>query len=297
MGKLEDMAAFVKIVEAGSLTAAASQLQVAKSAVSRRLAELEHRLGTQLIQRTTRNSSLTETGRAYYEQAQEILANVEELDLSVTNKTPELAGQLKIALPLSCAALNLTSIIGAFAQMHPQVTMELRLGDWHTNLIDEGFDLAIRISDLKDSSLIARKLATIRHEICASPAYTREFGVPEHPNDLRNHRALKYSNASRSQWHLIGPGKSRSSVAVPTKLRANNGEILCELAIAGKGIALLPTFLTWRYVQDGRLVRLLPEYAPDDLSAYVIYPRARQRSPLIRAFTEFLLKEYTAGFG
>ena len=202
MGQLENMTAFVRIVEAGSISRASEQLGTVKSAVSRRLVELEQELGVQLIQRTTRTSSLTEAGRNYYQRAVQILADVSELNNSSSNKTLELEGQLRIAVPTSFGLLHLAPAINEFAELHPKLIIHLDFSDRKVDLVEEGFDLAIRIAALKDSSLIARRLAPVKIVMCASPDYLKRFGAPKTPGDLKHHRCPALCAASRLEMEI-----------------------------------------------------------------------------------------------
>lgn len=198
MGQLEDMDVFVRIVDAGGISRAADQLGVAKSAISRRLVELERRLGAQLLLRTTRQSSLTEAGQSYYRRALQILADVSELDAETSSQQVALRGGLKIAVPLSFGLEHLAPAVMEFAGMHPEVIIRLDLSDRQVDLVAESFDLAIRIAALKDSTLIARRLAPIRMVLCASPDYLERQGHPQRPQDLKSHHGLHYGHATGS---------------------------------------------------------------------------------------------------
>jgi len=293
MDRFADMQMFVKVVESASISGAAERLEVAKSAVSRRLAELESRLGVQLFQRTTRRLNLTDSGRSYYERCQRILADVEEAETAVSQQHGALSGKLRVALPLSFGLLHLVPLINAFAEEHPELEFELDFNDRQIDLMQEGFDLAVRIATLADSSLIARHLFAVRHMVCASPAYLAQHGKPKTPLELANHACLGYSNlAAPDVWSFSQAGGGAAKVRVPLKLRANNGDFLCKAAIAGHGIVLQPTFYMAEAICRGELVPLLRNVQWPELHAYAVYPPARHLSTRVRAFIDFLVAQF-----
>ena len=253
MGQLEDMSAFVRIVESGSISRAAEQLGVAKSAMSRRLAELEERLGAQLLQRTTRKSSLTEAGKSYYQCARRILGDVDGLNAAISGTRSSLEGHLKIAAPLSFGLQHLPPAINEFAKAHPELVMQLDFSDRLVDLVEEGFDLTIRIAELEDSTHIARKLAPIKHVICASPAYLEAHGTPRTPQELSAHQALQYVLEPRSVWKLTAPDDKAVNARIQSKMTANNGDFLREAALSGQGLVRLPTFIVWAGTPTGRV--------------------------------------------
>lgn len=294
MDRFADMQMFVKLVETGSISAAAERLEIAKSAVSRRLAELETRLAVQLFQRTTRRMNLTDSGRSFYERCQRILADVDEAELAVSQAHGALSGKLRVALPLSFGLLHLTPVINQFAADHPQLAFELDFNDRQVDLMQEGFDVAIRIARLADSSLIARRLAPIRHTVSASPAYLAQHGTPKTPADLAAHACLVYSNlANPGVWTYQDPKGEPGSVEVPIKLKANNGDFLCEAAIAGQGIVMHPTFYVAEPIHCGKLVPILVDYQWPVLAAYAVYPPTRHLSTRVRAFVDFLAQKFS----
>ncbi len=282
------MAVFAKIVETGGISAAAGQLGIAKSAVSRRLNELETRLGVQLLNRTTRSSTLTEAGRLYYGRTQSILSQVDDLNDALCFDVGELKGTLKVAVPLSFGLLHLAPAVNEFAACHPDLVIDLSFADRQIDLIEEGVDLAIRIAELSDSTLIARRLTTIRHVLCASPAYLAANGVPETPADLASHTLLRYKSPTGRVHHLTDAEGRPHEIAGRTGMRANNGDFLKEACIAGHGIYLMPSFIAWRALQDGRLVRLLPDYGCTELGAYAVYPHTRFLTQRVRVFIDYL---------
>lgn len=292
MGQLEDMAMFARIVEAGSMSRVAEQAGIARSAVSRRLAALEQSLDTQLLVRNTRNSTLTDAGSSFYERARQILADVEELNSETSGSRTQLDGHLRIAAPVSFGVLHLSGAVNEFAEKYPALSLHLDFNDRQVDLIREGLDLAIRIADLKDSDYLARKIATIRRVLCASPKYLEEFGCPTAPEDLAAHRILGYTNAPTSSWLLEGPDGRRFRVNPPITISANNGDYLCAAARASLGIGIAPTFIAGPDIKSGKLVRVLPEYSIPLLGAYVVYPRTRFLSKRARCFMDFLVERF-----
>jgi DNA-binding transcriptional LysR family regulator len=292
MDRFADMRMFVAVVDAGSISGAAERLEVAKSAVSRRLTDLEARLGAELLHRTTRRLGLTDSGRAFFERAQRILADLEEAEQAVSQAHGAIRGRLKVALPLSFGLLHLAGLINEFLGLHPEVEFDLDFNDRQIDLMQEGFDLAIRIARLPDSSLIARKLAPIRHALCASPDYLARHGTPARADDLASHAGLVYSNlANPGLWSYVRPDGQPGSVQVPVKLRANNGDFLCRAAIAGQGVILHPTFYLSDAIRTGELVPLLTDHAWPELNAYALYPPTRHLSRRVRAFVDFLAEK------
>lgn len=289
MDRFSGMRIFVSIVEAGSITAAAERLNLAKSAVSRGLAELEAHLGAALIQRTTRRLNLTDSGRAYYERCLGILSDVAEAESAVSQSHGALKGHLKVALPLSFGLLHLAPLIQGFMTEHPDIRFELDFNDRQIDLMQEGFDLAVRIATLADSSLIARRLAPIRHVVAASPAYLARRGTPRTAADLAQHDCLAYSNVSDpGLWHFHDPEGQAGQVRVPVRLAASSGEFLLRAAIAGEGLVMLPTFYLHDAFRAGQLVPLLADHRWPELAAYAVYPPTRHLSTRARTFVDFL---------
>lgn len=289
MDRFAHMQVFVSVVETGSISAAAERLGLAKSAVSRRLAELETRLGASLIQRTTRRLNLTDSGRDYYARCVAILADVDEAEAAASQAHAALRGGLKVALPLSFGLLHLAPLIQAFMTQHSEVRFELDFNDRQIDLMQEGFDLAIRIAILEDSSLIARRLAPIRHAVCASPGYLARHGTPQAPAQLADHVCLAYSNQrDLGLWSYRGPDGQAGKVRVPVRLAASSGDFLMRAAIAGEGLVLLPTFYVHEALRSGQLVQVLADHGWPELSAYAVYPPTRHLSSRARALVDFL---------
>jgi DNA-binding transcriptional LysR family regulator len=289
MDRFADMQMLVSVVEAGSISAAAERLNLAKSAVSRRLAELEARLGVSLIHRTTRRLNLTDSGRAYYDRCVVILADLDEAEAAVSQAHQALKGRLKVALPHSFGLLHLAPLVQDFMTRHPEVRFELDFNDRQIDLMQEGFDLAIRIATLTDSSLIARRLAPIRHAACASPDYLARHGTPRIAADMAQHVCLAYSNLSDpGLWSYRGPDGLSGSVRVPVRLAASSGDFLLRAALAGEGLILFPTFYLHEALRSGQLVQVLADHSWPELSAYAVYPPTRHLSRRVRAFIDFV---------
>ncbi|MDB5577052.1 MAG: putative LysR family transcriptional regulator [Bradyrhizobium sp.] len=295
MSLFDDMAVFVRAVEAGSFSGAAQRLGIAKSVVSRRIGSLEARLGTSLFHRTTRRLSLTETGIAYFDRARRILSDVAEADDVARRLQGELKGKLRVAAPMSFGWRHLSPAIMEFLSIHPQLEVDLDLNDRRVDLVSEGYDLAIRIGKLADSSLIARTLAPCRHVACASPAYLAARGMPITPADLaaQGHDCLVYSNRpAAEQWRFRVGGEWWDAPVVPRRLSVNNGEALREAALAGLGLIVLPTFIVGDAVAAGTLTLVLPDYEFFDPSIHAIWPPNRHLSAKIRALVDFLTERF-----
>ena len=291
MDRFENMENFIRVVEAGSISGAADRFGVAKSAVSRRLKELESHLGVQLFHRTTRQMNLTETGRSFYQQAQRILQDVLEAELATSQAHGVLKGRLKVALPLSFGLMHLGPAINDFMQAHPQIEFDLDFNDRQVDIMEEGFDLAVRIAKLPDSSFIARRLAPIHSVMCASPDYLARHGIPQTPAELVEHQCLAYNLLKDFEhWHLQDAAGKAIKVKIHPCLKAGNGEFLRDAAVAGLGIVLIPSFIVYEEIQKGRLRPLLDDYTVAPLEAYAVYPQTRHLSQRVRAFVDFLLQ-------
>lgn len=292
MGQLEEMANFVRVVDAGGVSRAADQLDIAKSAVSRRLAELEARLGVQLLTRSTRSMTLTDAGKTLYERSVRILSEVSEAEDEISVSEAALRGNLRLAAPLTFGLRHLAGAIVDFSAMHTEVIFDVDFNDRRIDLIDEGIDLAIRIGELADSSLIARRLTTVRHAVCASPAYFEEFGVPARPSDLQKHRGLRYTNRPQNRWAWRAPDGSKGTAMTNSVMQANNGDFLLQAAMAGVGIVISPTFIVCDAIRDGRLQAVLTEYQWSPINAYAVYPENRHLPKRVKAFIDFLVERF-----
>ena len=293
MAQFYEIQTFVSVVEYGGFSAAADRLGIAKSAVSRRLADLEARLGVQLLHRTTRRITLTDSGRGFYERCKQLLSDLDEAEQSVSQAHGALRGSLRITMPAAFGLLHIAPAITDFTKQHPGIAFELDFNDRQVDLLGEGFDLAIRIARLADSSLIARRLAPIRFTVCASHEYITAHGAPLTPQDLMQHACLIYSNSTEpGVWSYERSDGERVAVNVGVKLKANNGDFLRAAAIAGVGIVMLPTFYVHDAVADGRLLSLLPEVSWPVVNAYALYPPTRHLSTRVRAFVDFLAARF-----
>lgn len=293
MDRLASMEAFVRVAECKSFSEAARRLRSSKSLISRQVAALEAELGVRLFHRTTRSLSLTEEGRSYHAQVTRILNDIEEANQSVSRAQAAPRGRLKLSAPMSFGILHLAPALPDFLARYPEVALDLNLNDRYVDVVDEGFDLAIRIGRLADSSLVARKLATLRMILCASQDYLLTHGTPGIPEDLRRHQCLCYStNSLAPEWRFAAPDGSPLAVQIDGRLHANNGDALRIAALRGQGIVYLPSFIVGGDLQAGTLVSLLPDYIPADSGIYAVYPHSRHLSAKVRAFIDFLAERF-----
>jgi DNA-binding transcriptional LysR family regulator len=293
MDRLAAIEAFVRVAECGSFSQAAQRLHSSKSVVSRQVGALEAELGARLIHRTTRALTLTEAGRSYFERATRILADLDEANASVGQLQSAPRGQLRVNAPMSFGFLHLASAVPDFLNRYGDVELELIMNDRFVDLVEEGFDVAVRIGKLEDSSLVARRLAPMRRTVCAAPSYLQRRGIPDSPEDLKSHECLCYSNVGMTQeWRFVRPDGRPWPIEVHGRLHANNGDALRVAALQGFGLAVLPRFLTGRDVQSGALVSVLEPFMPQDSAVYAVYPHARHLSPKVRAFVDFLAERF-----
>ena len=289
---LEEMAVFARVVALGSLSAAARELGTSPARVSRRLSALEGRLGVRLVNRTTRTLNLTVEGSRYYEACTRVLADVQEADAEVAAGRVEPRGALKVALPASFGHQHVAPLVPKFAERYPKVQLALSLSDRSVNVMDEGFDVAVCIADLRDSSLAARRLAPNRRVVCASPAYLAAHGTPRTPEDLAKHNCLVVSDFGANWEYKTREGRS-TSVRVQGRYACDNWEVLREWALAGLGIALKSTWDVYRQLEDGSLVALLPDYVfHSEVAIYAVYPHRRFLPAKTRVFIEFLAESF-----
>ena len=289
MDKLEAMRAFVEVVDHSGFAAAGRHMGQSRSVINKLVAQLEADLGVQLLQRTTRRVSPTDMGRAYYERCVDILAEVRAAELSVAQMQVEPKGTLRINAPMSFGTMHLGEAIAHFMVRYPDIQVQMTLSDRFVDLIAEGFDVTLRISlDQPEEALISHEIAPVRLVLCASSDYLSKHGIPAHPDDLKQHHCLKYGYlATGSRWHLTGPNRSYS-VPINCRCYSNNGEVLRESAIAGVGIALLPTFIVGEALKSGALSIVLPNYSPTPISARLCYAANRHLSTKIQLLTAFL---------
>ena len=292
MDRLAAMQAFAKVVETGSFTRAAEALGISRTMATVHVGRLEEHLHIRLLNRTTRRLSLTEAGSAYYERCAALLGEIDGLESSLEAMAEEPAGVLKVSAPVSFGVLHLGSALAEYAEKHPAVRFDLSLNDRTVDLVEEGYDVAIRIARLVDSSLVARRLADTTLCVCASPAYVKRHGAPRHPRELATRPCLGYAYAGTGdKWTFTGP-EGPVEVRVRTESRANNGDLLRMLAIHGHGIALLPSFIVADDLQARRLVRLLPRYNAGELGVFAIYPSRKHLSAKVRTLVDFLAQRF-----
>ena len=289
---LADVLAFVRVIETGSFARAAERLGVSKSIVSRRVARLEAGLGARLLARTTRGTQPTEVGSTYYARASAILSELEAAHEAVASAVSDIAGPIRMTAPLSFGVLHLAPVLSEFLLAHPRVELDVSFEDRMVDVIGGGFDLAVRIGNLPDSSLVARRLAPVRAVIVASPAYLARHGEPQHPYDLAQHEALLYANSGPNEpWRFKIDGHWET-VRVTGRLRANNGDMLREAAEAGLGIARMPTFIASSGLESGRLKPVLPGWPLDEGGLHAVMPPGRAATARVRALVDFLAQRF-----
>lgn len=292
MDRLREMECLVAVVEAGSFVGAAETLRLSKAAVSRGVIELEARLGARMLQRTTRRLSVTEAGRAYYGRCKQILAELEEADSAVGEVTGHPIGKLRVNAPLSFGIRHLAPVWGPFMARYPDVELEVDLSDRLVDVVNEGYDLVIRISRMRDSTLVHRQLATTRIVAVATPEYLARHGRPKSVAALADHVVIGYSYAADGDtWHFITPDGPRDVLTRP-HMRANNGETCQAVMLAHQGIALQPDFLVGDALAAGALVEVLPECRSDELGIYVVYPSRKHLSVKMRVLVDYLVEAF-----
>lgn len=290
MDQLASIRAFTTVIEAGGFARAARRLGCSTATVTRQVQDLEARLGVRLLVRTTRRVRPTDTGAAYHRHCQRILEDLAEADAQASLEAVEPRGVLRVSAPLSFGWHRLGAVVPGFMQAYPQVAVELMVSDRFVNLLDEGYDVAVRIGQLRDSMLRSRRLGADRLLLCASPDYVARYGNPRAPGDLQRHECLCYSYQGagrRNTWVLWREGQP-VQVTVSGRYEVNNGDLLREAAIGGLGIAYQPAFLIGAAVEQGELVRLLPDYDGSKLGIYAVYPHRTHLSGRLRAFLDYL---------
>lgn len=287
--RFEDLRVLVAVVAAGGIGAGAERLNVAKSAVSHRIRELEDRLGARLFDRTKRRVQLTEVGRDFHDRAVELLNGLEHAEEAASSASGELKGRIRVAAPVSFTTHCLAPVIGRFLERHPAVTLSIDTNDRMVDFVSDGFDLAIRIAQLTDSALVARRLTTIRRACVASPALLERLGTPLTPKDLSNFPGLRYSNLDETYYWTFAQGVVAS---VHSSIDIANGEALREAAIAGVGVAVLPTFIVHDAVRRGALSIILEKHMKPPIAMYAVHPSKRNQTARARAFIDFLVEEF-----
>lgn len=294
MDKFVSMEIFVAVVEAGSLTAAAERFEISSAMVGKHIRSLEARLGTRLLTRTTRRQSLTEIGRQYYEQCRRILADVKDAESLAESMAAAPRGVLKVTVPLTYGVEIFSPAMTDYLNEWPEVTLELDLSNRMTDLVEEGFDAAVRIGQLQDSSFVARPLKPYRMRACASPAYLARAGIPRTPADLADHECLGFLHWGREgAWRLGGESAAENSLRAG-RFRANNGQALKVAALRGFGLVLQPEALLAREIASGELVSVLEEHLPEGAPVHLVYPRDRRATPKLTSFIDFVIERFGA---
>jgi DNA-binding transcriptional LysR family regulator len=293
--RFDNMRVFARVVESGSFTGAAARLGISASMVSQHVKELEERLGARLLNRTTRKVSLTETGRAYYERCTRLLSDLEETEQAVSDMHAAPCGELRVNAAPSLGILQLATAIADFTARFPAISIELMLTVRIADLIDEGFDVAVWVGELPDSSLIARQLAPCRMVVCGAPRYFEKHGTPRTPADLAIHNCLTVAVTGLSYyrtWHLTAADGTALKISPIGNMRTNSGAVLKVAALAGHGLVCLPTYLVGDALQSGRLVTVLDDYTAPPLALRALYPHNRHLSAKVRAFVDFLAARF-----
>ncbi len=293
MDRFLEMQTFSAVVDAGSFVKAAEALDLSKAAVSRHVGDLEARLGVRLLHRTTRRLSLTEEGQVFYARCKEVLADIDEAEAEISSRSGAASGLLRVNAPVTFGIRHLAPLWGEFRERHPQVRLDVTLADRVVDLVEEGYDLAIRIATLASSTLISKRLARTRMVLCASPRYLAAHGAPRHPAELAGHAVISYSYwFTRDEWHFDGPA-GRVSVKTDPCMHTNSGDTCRAMALAHQGVILQPSFLIAEDLAAGTLVELMPEFRSIELGIYAVYPTRKHVSPKVRVLIEFLGERFS----
>lgn len=293
MDRALEMQVFCTVVDKGSFIGAAEPLEMSKAAISRYVSSLEERLGARLLHRTTRRLSLTDEGRQFYHQARDVLALMDQAEEAVSSAAPEPSGLLRVNAPVSFGVLHLAPVWADFMKAYPKVELDISLNDRLVDLVEEGFDAAVRIARMESSSLVGRRLASTRMCLCASPGYLASHPPVRALADLTGHGVIAYTNfASGNEWQFQGPDGSES-VHTRSIVRCNNGDTCRSIALAGGGVSLQPSFMVAEDLRSGDLVEILPEYQSVELGIYVVYPSRKHLAPKVRALINFLAERFS----
>jgi DNA-binding transcriptional LysR family regulator len=288
MDKFLEMKVFATVVDEGSFVGAAGRLEMSKAAVSRYVSELESRLSVRLLNRTTRRLSMTPEGEVFHTRCKALLELLDDAESELTAQVLEARGTIKINVPVTFGNMHLAPLWGAFMERHPQVELDVVLSDRVVDLVDEGFDLAIRIARLPSSTLISRKLAATRMVLCATPQYLRTYGNPQTPADLAQHKVLAYTYlATKDEWEFAGP-LGNATVKTRPVMYSNSGDTCRAVALAHQGVILQPTFLIGDDLRTGTLVELMPQYRGLELGIYAVYPSRKHMLPKARLLIDYL---------
>lgn len=293
MDRLTEMEAFATVVDQGGFTDAARKMGISKSAVSKHVSALEARLGARLLNRTTRRVSPTDIGLAYYDRARRVLNDAGEADSLVASMQAAPSGILRIAVPTDFGATHVSPVLGEFLNRYPDISVNMVLKNRYVELISEGFDLAIRMGEMEDSSLRARKICETTQRLIAAPSYLAQHGRPTRIDDLNDHRLLYYShNAASSVWKITAPSGEVRQVRSATWFSVNDGQSLLNAAINGLGIAYLPSFLYAPALRSGAVEDVIPDLPHDVLGMHALYPAGRFTQPKVRALIDFLVEKF-----
>lgn len=293
MDRFQEMKAFVAVVDNGSFVRAADALNSSKAAVSRLLADLERRLGARLLNRTTRKLSLTDDGKVFYARCTELLNSLEEAESELNTRTGEAAGHLRITAPVTFGNNLLAPLWGEFLARHPKVSLDVSLSDRTADLVEEGLDMAVRISRSPHPVFIARKLATTKMVLCASPEYLARHGTPSHPQEIVEHEVVSYTYwSSRDEWEFKRSHGVVETVKTRPRMHANSGDTCVAAALKHHGMVMQPDFLVYEALRSGTLVRLLPEYEAVELGIYAVYASRRQLPLKLRYLIDFLVESF-----
>lgn len=289
MDRINAMKTLVTVANEGSFTRAANRLDLSSQLVSKYVSQLEEHLGVRLLNRTTRRVQLTEAGTQFMQYALEILERIEDMEGQLGSLQTKVQGLLKISAPVSFSTLHLASLISDFQRAHTAVRVELELNDRKVDVVEEGYDIALRIGRLQSSSLIAKQIAPIRLAVCAAPSYLARYGMPRAPSNLQTEHYLHYTymeyDASDSPLMVRLKASSRSH---SPRFMCNNGEILVKAAIAGDGYVLQPTFMVGEAIKQGKLSVILPEYEPEPMALYAVFPHRKLLATKVRSFIDFM---------
>ena len=292
MDHLTALNVFRHAVELGSFAATSRHLGLSPAAVSKNISELEAHLAVRLFNRTTRRMSLTEAGALYYERIVRVLDNLAEADdtLRATQETPR--GLLRVSAPMTLTLLCLSTVVPKFLTRYPDVSLDLQLDDRYVNIVEQGFDLALRGSDnLEDSSLIARKLMDLRHVVCGAPSYLEQYGMPGSPEELANHSCIQFTPSGHANTWTFKKGDRSVTVPIKGRYKVNSSLAIRDALRSGFGLSLTPWIYVKEDLKEGRLQTVLAEWSPNEATVYAVYPSKRYLTSKVRVFLDFLIEE------
>ncbi|MBL0208884.1 MAG: LysR family transcriptional regulator [Propionivibrio sp.] len=295
MDRIDAMRVFCSVIEAGGFAAAADQLGISTSAVSRQVAQLEAHLNVRLLNRTTRRMSPTDEGFAYFERCTQLLADIEETEASVAGEARRPRGRLRLTAPMTLGILRLAPAFAAFSQQYPEITLDIVLSDNVADFTEEGLDMAIRVGRIGSENVVARHIGETALLIAAAPAYLERAGTPLTPDELTRHSCFTYAfSATGNHWEFVDAKGDPLSVRIGGPIKANSGMLLAEMAVAGSGIVYGPCFILLPMIERGLLVRLLPDWTTRRLPIHVVYPTRRHLSARVQAMTSFLTEWFAS---